>query len=45
LGRGEIACTAFLRELEKAGYEGTAILEVNSKADLEESLAQVKAFL
>jgi len=45
LGRGEMDTAAFLRQLEEMGFEGAVILELNSKADLEESLEQVKLFL
>jgi sugar phosphate isomerase/epimerase len=45
LGRGQIDYPAFLHKLEETSYDGTVILELNSQADLEESLARVKAFL
>jgi sugar phosphate isomerase/epimerase len=44
LGRGQIDYAAFLHKLEETGYDGAVILELNSQADLEESLAQVKTF-
>lgn len=45
LGRGQMETVAFLHRLEEMGFEGAVILEVNSKADLEESLERVRAFL
>lgn len=42
LGRGELDHRAFLDELEKRGYEGTVILEVNSQEDLKESVNQTR---
>jgi sugar phosphate isomerase/epimerase len=41
LGRGEMDTAALLRRLEEMGFAGAVILEVNSKADLEESLERV----
>jgi sugar phosphate isomerase/epimerase len=45
LGQGEIDCVAFLRKLERLGYDGVVILENNSRADLEESLVCVRQAL
>ena len=45
LGQGETDYMAFLRKLEGSGYAGTVILENDSKADLEESLERVRAYL
>jgi sugar phosphate isomerase/epimerase len=45
LGRGEIDYRAFLRKLEEIDYRGVVILELNSQADLEESLERVRPFL
>jgi sugar phosphate isomerase/epimerase len=45
LGKGQIDYTAFLHKLAALGYEGPIILEVNSMADLEQSLDQLKAYL
>jgi len=45
LGRGQMDTIPFLRRLEEMGFEGAVILEVDSQADLEESLEQVRAFL
>ena len=45
LGRGETDYVAFLRKLEGSEYGGTVILENETKADLEESLKRVRAFL
>jgi sugar phosphate isomerase/epimerase len=42
LGQGELDHRAFLHELEKTGYQGTVILELNSQKDLEESVNQVR---
>ena len=44
LGQGELDYRAFLHELEKTGYEGTVILEVNSQGDLEESVNQTRSW-
>jgi sugar phosphate isomerase/epimerase len=45
LGQGQMDYLAFLQTLEEMGFEGAVILEVNSKADMEESLERVKVFL
>ena len=45
LGKGQIDYAEFLRKLAELGYEGPIILEVNSQADLEQSLDQLKAYL
>jgi sugar phosphate isomerase/epimerase len=45
LGHGGIKYRAFLSELERADFEGAVILELNSKADLDESVGQIRAFL
>lgn len=41
LGQGEIDAAALLRELDRLGFEGPVILELNSQADLEESLKRL----
>jgi sugar phosphate isomerase/epimerase len=43
LGQGELDYTRFLRRLDDVGFDGAVILEVNSKGDLEESLARIRA--
>jgi len=43
LGQGLIDYAAFLAKLDEVDYQGPIILEVNSKADLEQSLAALKA--
>ena len=45
LGQGQIDYAAFLRELEKTGYDGVVILELNNQTDLEHSLDGVRSFL
>jgi sugar phosphate isomerase/epimerase len=45
LGQGRIDYPAFLHRLQEIGYEGAVILENNSKAELEESLEHLDAFL
>ena len=45
LGRGEIEIDAFLQSLNGSGFEGAVILELNSKADLEQSLQRLEAWL
>jgi sugar phosphate isomerase/epimerase len=45
LGAGDVDYAAFLRKLVELGYESTVILEVNSRADLEQSLERVRAIL
>ena len=45
LGKGQIDHAEFLSKLAELGYEGPIILEVNSQADLEQSLEQLKAYL
>ena len=45
LVRVEIDYVSLLRRLEQNGYEGAVILENNDRADLEESLAHVRACL
>ncbi len=41
LGAGQIDYAAFLQRLEQIDYQGAVILEVNSQADLEQSLQQL----
>ena len=43
LGTGDVDYVSFLHRLEGAGFDGPVILEVNSIADLEQSLAQLEA--
>ena len=45
LGKGQIDYAEFLQKLAELGYEGPIILEVNSQADLEQSLDQLKVCL
>ncbi len=45
LGQGQMDIAAFLHKLDEIGFDGPVILEVNSKADLEASLEQVRSFL
>lgn len=45
LGQGQIDYGAFLHKLAELGYEGPVILEVNSQADLEQSLEQLGEYL
>jgi sugar phosphate isomerase/epimerase len=45
LGQGALDYAGFLHELEATGYEEAVILEVNSRADLEESLKRVRDLL
>jgi sugar phosphate isomerase/epimerase len=45
LGAGNVDYAALLHKLVDLGYDSTVILEVNSKADLEQSLEQVRAIL
>lgn len=45
LGRGQIDYRAILHKLEEMGYDGPVILELNSRAELEESLRNVSTFL
>ncbi|NIV28085.1 MAG: TIM barrel protein [Anaerolineae bacterium] len=45
LGRGQIDVAAFLRKLQKLEYDGPVILEVNSQADLQQSLDQLRSYL
>jgi sugar phosphate isomerase/epimerase len=42
LGQGQVDFAAILRALEETGYDGTVILELNSQAELEESLEQLE---
>lgn len=42
LGQGQVDYLSFLRKLEETGYDGTVILEVNTQADLEESLTRIR---
>ena len=42
LGSGTLDYAGLLRGLEEMGYEGAVILELNSKADLEQSLRRVR---
>jgi sugar phosphate isomerase/epimerase len=43
LGQGELDYARFLGRLHEVGFDGAVILEVNSKRDLEESLARIRA--
>ena len=45
LGKGQIDYAAFLDKLADLGFDGPVILEVNSQADLEQSLDQLTAYL
>ncbi|MFL7808157.1 MAG: cobamide remodeling phosphodiesterase CbiR [Anaerolineae bacterium] len=45
LGQGQIDHAALLEKLAEVEYQGPVILEVNTKADLEQSLATLKAAL
>ena len=45
LGRGEMDYVNFVHRLQETHFDGVVILENNSRADLEESLARVKTFL
>jgi sugar phosphate isomerase/epimerase len=45
LGQGSLDYTRFLHELQDTGYQGAVILEVNSKADLEQSLERLSSAL
>jgi sugar phosphate isomerase/epimerase len=45
LGQGQIDLAAFLQRLEELEYDGPIILEVNSQADLEQSLDQLRLHL
>jgi sugar phosphate isomerase/epimerase len=45
LGRGDVDYGGLMDELEQRGYDGVLILEVNSEADLKESLERVRAWL
>jgi sugar phosphate isomerase/epimerase len=45
LGHGEIDYRAILDALARREYDGAVILEVNHRADLEESVEQVRAYL
>lgn len=44
LGKGQIDYAAFLEKLADLGFDGPIILEVNSQADLEQSLDQLAAY-
>jgi sugar phosphate isomerase/epimerase len=43
LGQGETDYLAFMQALQESGYNGTVILELNSRADLEESLGRLSS--
>jgi sugar phosphate isomerase/epimerase len=45
LGRGDVDYAGLMDELTRRGYDGVLILEVNSEADLRESLERVRAWL
>lgn len=45
LGRGDMDYVGLMDELTRRGYDGVLILEVNSEADLKESLERVQAWL
>lgn len=45
LGKGQIDYAALLEKLTKLGFDGPIILEVNSQADLEQSLDQLQGYL
>ena len=45
LGQGGIDVAALLQRLEETEYEGPVILEVNSQADLEQSLEYLGSHL
>jgi sugar phosphate isomerase/epimerase len=45
LGQGQIDYITFLQTLEEIGYDGPVILELNSQADLEQSLDGVRSFV
>ena len=44
LGQGQVDYQALLSRLEETGYDGAVILEVNTQADLEESLKRVTSY-
>jgi sugar phosphate isomerase/epimerase len=44
LGRGQIDMPAFLQRLQGLEYDGPVILEVNSQADLEQSLDKLRSY-
>jgi sugar phosphate isomerase/epimerase len=45
LGQGQVDYQAFLKRLQKVSFNGPLILEVNSRADLEHSVAAVRPLL
>jgi len=45
LGKGQMDYVSLLHHLDEIGFDGPVILEHNSQADLEESLAQLRSFL
>ncbi len=45
LGHGQIDYVSFLEALHDRGYDGTVIIEVNAREDLEESLTRLQPFL
>ncbi len=45
LGRGQLDYLSFLHNLEEVGFDGPVILELNSQADLEQSLERLRPFL
>jgi sugar phosphate isomerase/epimerase len=45
LGQGQVDYAAFLQRLAEIGYDGPVILEVNTEADLQQSVERLKAIL
>jgi sugar phosphate isomerase/epimerase len=45
LGSGQIDYQKFMDKLEQVGYDGIVVLELNTKADLEESIQRVKPYI
>jgi sugar phosphate isomerase/epimerase len=43
LGKGQVDYVALLSKLEESDYDGAVILEVNTRADLEESLKRISS--
>lgn len=43
LGQGQVDYLALLSKLDETGYDGAVILEVNTQADLEESLQRISS--
>ncbi len=44
LGQGQVDYLGLLGKLEETGYDGAVILEVNTQADLEESLERISSY-